>query len=373
MGRTPFYHGALALCTILVLLNVPLPASCFSTPTSSTRYATSLSMSTPSRFQPPPKGCAATPANKKKICVFGGGGYLSATIYGYLQRTSSLFPTGTAPPRTVVATAWSSLQLNKILGRHFRLAYANEDSIALTDASDPHSLAGSLDGVDAVVLGTVCACERRPVTGNTYEGGNPNKKTVEFYLDGVVGVGADEVMEGDAGFHLGFFRDCLTACREMGVQHVVVLETPRTRSLGVEEQREFGRILEEEGVPFTYICTGGKEWESIPGYTFQEGVRDVVEVQGKVIRRGSGSGGAWLEESLSGRDVEVGDSGAMAREDIAAVAVQALMSLDWEKSRVLQLKTMGQLEKEDEGRNPRYDRVWCKRSELLAQALAFIE
>lgn len=294
-------------------------------------------------------------------------------MYGYLQRTSSLFPTGTAPPRTVVATAWSSLQLNKILGRHFRLAYANEDSVVLTDASDVTSIVGNLDGVDAAVLGTVYACERRPVTANTYEGSNPNKKTVEFYLDDVVGVGADEVMVGDAEFHLGLFRDCLTACRDAGVQHVVVLETPRTKTFDVEEQKEFGRILEEEGVPFTYIYTKGEEWESIPSYSFEQGVRDILEVEGKVIRRGSGSGGAWLEESLSVRDCEGGDSGAIAREDIAAVAVQALMSLDWQKSRILQLKTMGQLEKEDEGRNPRYDRVWCKRSELLAQALASIE
>jgi hypothetical protein len=37
-----------------------------------------------------PKGCAAKPFDKKKIAVFGAGGYLGAVVFGFLQRAASL-------------------------------------------------------------------------------------------------------------------------------------------------------------------------------------------------------------------------------------------------------------------------------------------
>jgi len=37
-----------------------------------------------------PKGCAARPFEKKKVAIFGAGGYLGAVIFGFLQRASSL-------------------------------------------------------------------------------------------------------------------------------------------------------------------------------------------------------------------------------------------------------------------------------------------
>ncbi len=36
------------------------------------------------------EGCAAKPFEKKKIAVFGAGGYLGAVIFGFLQRAASL-------------------------------------------------------------------------------------------------------------------------------------------------------------------------------------------------------------------------------------------------------------------------------------------
>ena len=38
----------------------------------------------------PPRGCASRPFEKKKIAVFGAGGYLGAVVFGFLQRASSL-------------------------------------------------------------------------------------------------------------------------------------------------------------------------------------------------------------------------------------------------------------------------------------------
>jgi hypothetical protein len=36
------------------------------------------------------EGCAANPLDKKKIAVFGAGGYLGAVIFGFVQRAASL-------------------------------------------------------------------------------------------------------------------------------------------------------------------------------------------------------------------------------------------------------------------------------------------
>ena len=36
------------------------------------------------------EGCAAKPLEKKKIAVFGAGGYLGAVIFGFVQRAASL-------------------------------------------------------------------------------------------------------------------------------------------------------------------------------------------------------------------------------------------------------------------------------------------
>ncbi len=44
----------------------------------------------PSSLYLAPKGCAAKPFEKKKIAVFGAGGYLGAVVFGFLQRAASL-------------------------------------------------------------------------------------------------------------------------------------------------------------------------------------------------------------------------------------------------------------------------------------------
>ena len=36
------------------------------------------------------EGCAAKPLEKKKIAVFGVGGYLGAVVFGFVQRAASL-------------------------------------------------------------------------------------------------------------------------------------------------------------------------------------------------------------------------------------------------------------------------------------------
>ena len=140
-----------------------------------------------STASPTPKGCAAKPFEKKKVAVFGCGGYIGSTIFGFLQRASSLYGTGLggpSTPRGVCGTATGSLALNSVLSKSFKLAYASEFMVTLTNMMDVDYIKKNLKGMDAAILGTCYELETRPVTGNTYET-SPNSKTKEFYLGGL--------------------------------------------------------------------------------------------------------------------------------------------------------------------------------------------
>ena len=122
------------------------------------------------------QGSAARPLDKKKVAVLGGGGYLGAVTFGFLQRAASIHGTGIGDVRCVGATADTSVRLNRVLSRHFGLAFADESHVKLTDLSSMPALVERLRGWDALVLGGELAVQKRPVTGGTYER-TPNDKT----------------------------------------------------------------------------------------------------------------------------------------------------------------------------------------------------
>jgi hypothetical protein len=131
------------------------------------------------------RGSAAKPYEKKKVAVFGGGGYLGACIYGFLQRAGSLYGTGIAginAPRAITATGAGSQSLNGVLGKNFILAQADESFVKLTDMTSVESIRSRVRGFDVVVLATLYTLESRPVTGGSYEK-TPNDKTLELYMD----------------------------------------------------------------------------------------------------------------------------------------------------------------------------------------------
>jgi len=396
---------------------------------------------------PVPKGCAAVPYDKKKIAVFGVGGYLGTLIFGFLQRASSIYGTGlsgapTSTPRAIAATSQGSSILNRLLGSHFKLAFAGEEYVRLVDMQDSNRIEECLGGMDAVVIATVCDLERRSITGNSYEK-TPNGKTVEFYMDQAYMAQPDEDINGDPEEHLRIFRAALEGCKGAGVGHVVVVETPRTRTLGgggsgdgggVPLPQRFASVLDGVGVPFTYIRAGGEgdDWENSKYYTFENGVQSRLNIESSTFAEGYTSwegyeGGDWMEffsssdsddddddaaaydtpideppKSLKDRRAAAnrkkaiipGKSAVVYREDVAAVVVQSLMSLDWEKSRCLEVSSEGGLndgladaEEDSEDSSggggggvkrkrrrkkavvKRTDGEWCVRSEVLAEIL----
>ena len=122
-----------------------------------------------------PKGSAAKPFEKKNIAVLGGGGYLGAVTFGFLQRAASLYGTGIGSCRCLGATADTAVRLNVVLGKHFCLAQADESVIKLTDLSSVEAIQNRLEGIDALILGSDLFLQKRPVTGGTYER-TPNDK-----------------------------------------------------------------------------------------------------------------------------------------------------------------------------------------------------
>ena len=121
-----------------------------------------------------PKGSAAVPYPKQNIITLGNGGYLGGILFGYLQRASTIYSTGIGGSsgsgiRSIAATADTSVRLNRILNKHFVLAYAGESYIKLTNLSCVDAIQQRMIGYDAMVFGTNLYLERKKVAANTYE------------------------------------------------------------------------------------------------------------------------------------------------------------------------------------------------------------
>lgn len=319
-----------------------------------TRTSSSLYM------EPKAKGCAAIPFEKKKIAVFGAGGYLGTTVFGFLQRASSLYGTGIAgisSPRAICATASSSGTINKVLGTAFKLAFMGEDLIRLVDTSDVSHISERVKNFDAAVLGTTYQLEKRTVSLNTYEK-TPNDKTFEFYLDERYGAWDNGVPDDDSDIHTSIFRNSVRACVEAGVSHLVVMETPRT-----VRPMDFLNILKEEDITYTYIRTGSPLKKDI-NYSFEKGITNKLGV----VRHPAGS-------SLTSYETQNPENEpAIYREDLAALIVQSLMTLDWGESRVLEVSpTPGSTITSGYGAKRsklKFDKDWCPNSGILAEVLS---
>lgn len=301
----------------------------------------SLSMVTPT-----PKGSAAKPLEKKKVAVLGSGGYLGANIYGFLQRASSLYGTGiggSGCPRALVATAVGSRDLNNVLLQNFVLAQADESFVKLTDGSSFSSIQDRLAGFDAAIIATRYTLEQRPVTPGSYEK-SPNDKTKEFYMDKPksVTVRGENLPE----YSNELFKNSLEACRQECLQHIVVIETDAEFEEESTPGDKYVNILLENKVPFTYIKPAGK-LENSKGHTYQKGI---------------------LGDLIIDSQLEGGSSpGTIFREDLAALCVQALLSLPWDENNFVRVQCNGLAPVTDSTRPVQQE--WCVNSSILASLL----
>mmetsp|Transcript_23847 Transcript_23847/g.36288 ORF Transcript_23847/g.36288 Transcript_23847/m.36288 type:complete len:372 (-) Transcript_23847:7-1122(-) len=328
------------------------------------------------------KGCAAVPYNKKKVAVFGVGGYMGSTIFGFLQRASQIYGYGVKDgsfPRAIGASSIAGGELNKTLLRTFKLAFAGENLIRLTNMQDVDGIAERIREIDAVVLGTVYQLEQRPVTGGTYDK-TPNCKTQEFYLDEKYAANPSPEND-DLDFHLNLFQNSLDACKKADIKHVVVVETPATQS-----SKPFAQILDKAKIPFTYIRANG-ELVKTKIYTFEDGLQCDMNLEGFSLPEGfvekvDYNAGDWSSSFEEETKKSKGDeSNLIAREDLAAVAVQSLMTLDWTRSRCIAVSSNGSLASDSEEDDGVYkpptilksDKDWCINSGILAEKLTNID
>ena len=282
----------------------------------------------------------------------------TTTTKSFLQRASSLYGTGIAggsSPRAVGAAGSVVEQLNRVLGPAFKLAYAGEDLVRLVDISDVAYIQERLKGFDAAILGTTYQLEPRSVTPNTYEKMNPNAKTFEFYLDERYGAWGQENVPGDDDeIHISMFKNSVRACKEAGLSHLIVLETPRT-----VHPVDYMNILEEEGggdITYTYIRTNSPLSKD-KTYTFEKGISNKLDV--RIVDKSALTSSSSIDTAPK----------SINREDLAALIVQSLMQLDWKESRILEVSPsdinissgFGTKEK----RKQKYDQFWCPNADLL--------
>lgn len=298
------------------------------------------------------KGSAAKPYQKKKVAVFGAGGYLGACIFGFLQRAGSLYGTGIAgigAPRSIVATSVGSSNLNRVLGKNFILAQADESFVKLTDMKSLESIRSRVRGFDVAILATRYTLEKRPVTGGSYER-TPNDKTLEFYMDRPRSSTAQGTDLPE--YCREMFTNSLEACRLEGVKRIVVIETDSQFDGATSTGEQYINLLEQSKVPYLYVQPVGT-LENFPDYTYAKGVQRSIDVE--VIDRNN-------------MDISIPTNNFLYREDLAAFCVQSILSLDWTKNKIVRVKCQGDAVPRQSPTKPT-NQEWCVNSNLLASLL----
>lgn len=292
---------------------------------------------------PKPKGCAAKPFDKKKICVLGAGGSMGSLTFGFLQRASSLYGTGMGGFRTICSCADTAKRLNSFLSKHFCLAYANESCMKITNMESVEALESRLEGWDALIMGSDMAVSRRAVTLGTYEK-SPNDKCFEFYWKGPSNIVRDD---DESTVVDQMMENLLQAAKGANVKHIVFVDESKGDV--------YSTMLAESGIPHTIIQPAG-DLIRLSDYTYQKGI------QGELLVSAS--------DAASDEDVTASAYEGMSyQEDIAALCVQCLQSLDWTKSRSMTVSTAGPLVSENIQNPKRPDQQWCVNSLVLESAL----
>lgn len=303
------------------------------------------------------QGSAAKPYEKKKIAVFGTGGYLGACTYGFLQRAGSLYGTGIAgigAPRAIVATAAGSANLNSVLSKNFVLAQADESFVRPTDMTSAESIQSKINGFDAAIVATRYCFKTVPVTAGTF-GKTPNDKTKEFFMDQPRSI-VPNLMD-DPEYANEIFYNTLVACSNSNtLRHLVVVETDAEFDDGYVGDK-YIQLLEESQVPYTYIRPLGR-LDNIENFTFKIGIQSDLK-----LYRANSVEELWPVEGNT-----------IYREHLAAVCVQSLMTMGWDENRVIQVEqSPDELDLEDASSKVAPDKEWCVNSGIILNSLAEIQ
>ena len=135
------------------------------------------------------------------------------------------------------------------------------------------------------------------------------------------------------------------------------METVRT-----SRPMDFVNILEKEGIAYTYVRVTSPLKKDL-SFTFEKGVKDSLDV----ISLPVGSNLDPITASNSEND------SAIYREDVAALLVQSLMTLDWNTSRILEISSspnpIVDIPSDKKPRGQKFDKEWCTNSDLIRERL----
>jgi hypothetical protein len=324
-----------------------------------------FSLSSPAVTSTKTRGSAATPLTKQNIAVLGSGGYMGAMVFGYLQRAVSLYGTGLGRVRCLGATSDTAVRLNRLLSKHFCLAVADESVVKLTNMMDVESIQQRLQGYDALILGNDWTLTERPCTANTFEM-SPNDKTWEVYwgsLKSSENVDDDDddddadkasLLQAQDRIKSEILDNILQAVKLAGIQHIVGVDSGTALTT---DSSLLSRLI-DSGVPYTCIQPVG-QLINVPDYTYRKGVVGQLLVQ--AVQHDEENDFTTASSSLQ-----------LAKEDVAAMCVQSLQSLDWTTSRTLQVSCSGSLQVlQPVSKRP--DQEWCVESRQLEAALTGIQ
>ncbi len=260
------------------------------------------------------------PYERSKLAVLGVGGDMGSVLYGYMQRASSLYGYGIESrfgcPKAFSATNRGTANLNSVLSRCFKLAFAGEDKCALTDFENVDAMSSRLKPFDYIITATAFRMAETTVTSGTYEV-KPGQRTKELFLDGSVG---DEDKTGKES--LAFTKRLIEACAGQK-KHLVIINNDRSTSGKENSQLHLDTLLASD-LPFTFVNPLSSSLTKTRDFTF-----DAVGLQSALEARG-------VDPSVP---LEATDGPPMAEEDLAAFTMACIHLLDSSKSRVINVRS----------------------------------
>ena len=297
-----------------------------------------------SSYQPPAP--QRPPSNgrsrQKNVAVVGTAGYAGAVTFGFIQRAAYQYDTRIERASCLGSTIETAQNLNRILAKSFLQAHADVNHILLADLFSIEDIAGRLQDIDALVMGTDLGVAVRPVTPHTFP--TAQSQTCELYWPAPKGLTA--VPENWTDLRALMLRNLLEAARVARIQHIVLVDDAKDRN--VLQQ------LHATGIPYTCLGPTAHQLMEHPSYSCRMGVLDKLQAR-----------------QLREREVSP-TSPYLHREDLSALAVQCLLSLDWTQSRCLAVTSLGKLQDlgDDEWlRQKQENKEWCHNDHVLKEAL----
>ena len=225
---------------------------------------------------------------------------------------------------------------------------------------------------DALILGTDVGVATRRVTPGTYEQ-TPNDVTTELYWPAPAHSQKNPPpQEKKQSPGQQIIKNVLQAAAQAGVRHVCLVDDNNDAN-NHNDKDSILAFLQTLDLPYTCLQPQASTITITPNYTYRKGVQQVL----RVVEAKQNDHEIDNNNNNNNNNETVLLPPPIYREDLCALAVQCLLTLDWTTSRVLHVRSSGQPVTDAQSlllsnQKPllRPDQEWCVNSVLLEQALA---